>query len=119
MSEGKEEHPRKPGDNYIGKSSKGTGEPSLQQNEAYELIIEVCMQQIAERYADVYAEWNAMSFVFRQISALIRGEMTERHLDPNTLEPHALALQLLELHEQAYNGLLPDGTPDPGIFLDP
>ena len=105
------------GGQYIGKKADISDASAELQHEAYELIIDVCMKQLAEHYSDAHAD-DAMNAVFRQISALIRAQMTPRHLAPNTLEPHALALRLLELLDFAYNGLLPDGTPDPDIQSD-
>ena len=101
---------------YVGKKELGDASDELQ-HEAYELIISTCLGQIAEDYKEVHAE-KAMGESCGQIASLIRAQMTQRHLVPNTLEPHGLALRLLELYEQAYTGLLPDGTPDPGIFSD-
>lgn len=114
----REKHAPEGGGKYIGKRKDAITEwPADLQQEAYELIMRICMEQLAEHYVEVHAE-HAMDAVLRQISALVRAQMTERHLGPNTLEPHGLALRLLEYYEQAYNGLLPDGTPDPRIFLD-
>ena len=104
------------GSKYAGKRTDSITEwPDDLQREAYELLLETCMGQIAEQYTEVYAE-KAMGEACRQIASLIRAQMTPRHLESNTLEPHGLALRLLELYEQAYNGLRPDGTPDPSIF---
>lgn len=82
--------------------------------EAYELILATCLAQIAEDSSEVYAEY-AMRAAVRQIYTSIRGQMQPGR-NYSSLEPHALSLQILEQHLRAYEGLLSDGTPDPGIF---
>ena len=101
------------GSKYAGKRKDPISDwPDALQMEAHGLLLAICMERIAEQYEEVYAE-QAMGEACRDISSLIRAKMTPRHLEPNTLEPHSIALRLLESYEQAYNGLLPDGSPQP------